>query len=95
MKLINYKKGQHNSQADPYVLKGENGKYYLYVTGCDGVHAYQSDSLTSEYSYIGIVFNMSGKEIGEYMNLSQPYVRKKCMQGRLFIKAYFEGEDNK
>lgn len=46
-------------------------------------------------SYLKYVFNMSGKEIGEYMNLSQPYVRKKCMQGRMFIKAYFEGEDNK
>ncbi len=62
MKLIKYKNGQHNSQADPYILKGSNGKYYLYVTGSDGVHAYQSDSLTSEYSYIGIVFNMSGKK---------------------------------
>ncbi len=62
MKLIHYKKGQFNSQADPYVLKANNGKYYMYVTGCDGVHAYEASSLCGEYTDIGIVFNLPGKK---------------------------------
>ncbi len=62
MKLINFKEGQFNAQADPYILKAEDGKYYLYVTGIDGVHAYVADSLTAEYRYIGIVFKMEGKK---------------------------------
>ena len=62
MKLINYKEGQFNSQADPYILKSAKGKYYLYVSGADGVHAYVADSLTGEYKDIGIVFSLAGKK---------------------------------
>ena len=62
MKLFEYKEGWHNSQADPYILKGANGKYYVYVTGGDGVHAYESDKLESGYNYIGKVFTMQGKK---------------------------------
>lgn len=62
MKLFEYKEGWHNSQADPYILKSSNGKYYVYVTGGDGVHAYESDKLESGYNYIGKVFTMQGKK---------------------------------
>ncbi len=62
MKLIDYKEGQFNSQADPYVLKADNGKYYMYVTGCDGVHAYEATSLCGEYTDIGVVFSLADKK---------------------------------
>ena len=75
MKLINYKEGQFNSQPDPYILKGENGKYYLYVTGGDGVHAYEADSLTGDYKDIGVVFSLAGKK--EYWAPAVSYINGK------------------
>ena len=63
MKLINFKEGQYPSQPDPVLLKAEDGKYNIYVTGVDGVHAYVSDVLTANYEDIGIVFSVdNGKE---------------------------------
>ncbi len=72
MKLINYKEGQFPSQPDPYILKGEDGKFYLYVTGADGVHAYSADALCGEYTDIGVVFAMDGKK--EYWAPSVTYI---------------------
>ena len=62
MKLIHFKEGQFNSQADPYILKAQNDKFYLYVTGSDGVHAFESNGLTEEYKYIGVVFTLNNKK---------------------------------
>lgn len=62
MKLIHFKEDQYNSQADPYVLQAHNNKFYLYVTGIDGVHAYESNGLTEEYNDIGVVFTLSDKK---------------------------------
>ena len=62
MKLINYKEGQFNSQPDPYIIKAEDGKFYIYVTGVDGVRAFVSDSLLGEYEEIGVVFALPGKK---------------------------------
>ena len=62
MKLIHFKQGQFNSQADPYILKADDGKFYLYVTGGDGVHAYCAPDLTAEYTDIGVVFTMENKK---------------------------------
>ena len=63
MKLINFKEGQYPSQPDPFILKTNDGKYYIYVTGIDGVHAYVSNELTQNYEDIGIVFSVpNGKE---------------------------------
>ncbi|MBQ8409430.1 MAG: glycoside hydrolase family 43 protein [Clostridia bacterium] len=59
MKLIDYREGQYPSQPDPYILKA-NGRYYLYVTGADGVHAFASDSLLCGYEDIGSVFCKEG-----------------------------------
>lgn len=72
MKLINFKEGQFNSQADPYILKGENGKYYVYVSGVDGVHAFVAEELTAEYKDIGIVFTMDNKK--EYWAPAVAYI---------------------
>ncbi|MBR2381442.1 MAG: glycoside hydrolase family 43 protein [Clostridia bacterium] len=40
-------------QADPYIFYNE-GRYYLYCTGGDGVHCYTSDKL-SDFVHIGVV----------------------------------------
>ncbi|MBQ9117298.1 MAG: family 43 glycosylhydrolase [Clostridia bacterium] len=60
MKLINYKEGQFPSQPDPFLLRGQDGKFYIYVTGADGVHGYASDALAGEYTDIGRVFHAEG-----------------------------------
>lgn len=60
MKLINFKENQYPSQADPFILKSQDGKYYIYVSGYDGVHAFRAGSLTSEYEDIGIVYSVPG-----------------------------------
>lgn len=63
MRLIPYKEGQYSSQADPFLIRAEDGKFYMYVTGGDGVHAFRADSLTGEYEDIGVVFSVpDGKE---------------------------------
>lgn len=62
MKLIRQKEGQFLSQADPFILCGQDNCFYLYVTGADGVHAFCAETLTSEYRDIGIVFSVPGKK---------------------------------
>ena len=37
---------QNKTQPDPFIFKDDNGKFYIYNTGVDGIHAYSSDSLT-------------------------------------------------
>ncbi|MBQ3017182.1 MAG: glycoside hydrolase family 43 protein [Clostridia bacterium] len=61
MKLINYKDGQPNSHADPFILEAE-GKFYVYATGADGIRAYVADTLTGDYKYIGLVFKNEGSK---------------------------------
>lgn len=53
----------HPTQPDPYIIKS-GGKYYIYATGVDGVHAYASDSLLGEWKYQGNIF--SYKDYKEY-----------------------------
>ena len=40
-------------QADPYIFF-DNGRYYLYCTGGDGVHCYTSDRL-GDFEHVGVV----------------------------------------
>ena len=47
-------------QADPFILKS-GGRYYIYVTGHDGIYAYQSDSLLTGWSYYGRVMTVPGR----------------------------------
>ena len=56
MKLIHFKENQFPSQPDPFLIKANDGNFYLYVTGEDGVHAYKSSELCGDYEDIGIVF---------------------------------------
>ena len=58
MKLIEVKEGQPRSHPDPYILKGNDGKYYVYTTGGKGVHGYVADTLTGDYKYLGLVLQI-------------------------------------
>lgn len=62
MKLIHHKEGQYPSQADPFVIRAHDGKFYMYVSAMDvhGIHAFRSDSLCGEYEDIGVVFAAEG-----------------------------------
>lgn len=54
------------------------------------------NKMPEEYKYIcylKYVYNMSGAEISQKLNISQPLVRKRCMLGKLFIKNYLMGDD--
>ncbi|MCI5524143.1 MAG: glycoside hydrolase family 43 protein [Spirochaetales bacterium] len=46
-------------QADPFILKS-GGRYYIYVTGHDGIYAYESDSLFKGWTYYGLVMTVPG-----------------------------------
>lgn len=56
---VNLEPGQYKGQADPFILKA-GGRYYIYVTGHDGIYAYQSDSLLEGWSYYGKVMTVPG-----------------------------------
>lgn len=57
MKIIDIK---NQSQADPYVIY-DNGKYYLYCTGYEGVPVYESENLEYGWKYMGICFKGEGQ----------------------------------
>ena len=48
------------AQADPYMIKGGDGRYYLYAT--EG-QIYSSDSLFGEWKYEGIRLDMPGQKV--------------------------------
>lgn len=58
MKLIDIK---GMSQPDPYILKSRN-KYYIYCTGIEGVHCYESDDLFGLWKHNGIVLKTDGQK---------------------------------
>ncbi len=45
-------------QADPYVIKASDGRYYLYATGG---HLFSSDSLNDGWEYHGVCVEMEGQ----------------------------------
>lgn len=46
-------------QADPFILENE-GKYYIFTTGIDGVKCYLSNELLGHYIYLGNVYQRQG-----------------------------------
>ena len=64
MKL--YKRKLHDpaplGQADPYMMKASNGKYYIYATGPSGPQLYSSDSLMEGWEYRGCCLDMTGQK---------------------------------
>lgn len=73
-----------NSQADPYVIRTQEGKFVIYVSGFDGVSAYESDTLAGEYQYKGIVFSVEGCK--EYWAPSVIYTHGKYYMYVSFMK---------
>lgn len=55
MQLLEINKETYIGQADPYILESA-GRYYIYTTGNDGVYAYESDNLFSDWKFYGKVF---------------------------------------
>ena len=49
---------QGKTQPDPFIFRDDDGKFYIYNTGVDGIHAYCSDTLTGEWKYEGIILQM-------------------------------------
>ncbi len=47
-------------QADPYLIKGDDGRYYLYSTGG---YLFSSDSLTEGWEYDGVCLKMDGQKV--------------------------------
>ena len=66
MKL--YKRKLHDpaplGQADPYMMKASNGKYYIYATGPSGPQLYSSDSLMEGWEYRGCCLDRTEKLLG-------------------------------
>ena len=58
MKIIDFK---NQSQPDPYIIYC-GGKYYIYCTGFDGVHCYESDDLFKGWKYFGRVLSVEGQK---------------------------------
>ena len=48
------------AQPDPYVIS-DNGKYYMYATGADGVQLYTSDNMI-DWHYAGLCRKSSGEK---------------------------------
>ena len=46
-------------QADPYMFEND-GSFYIFTTGVDGVKCYQSNELLGEYRYLGDVYKRDG-----------------------------------
>lgn len=61
MKLIHFKEGFVNYQPDPYIIKAEDGKYYVYSSSEFGVNVYRADTLFGEYEWLGKAFYEEGK----------------------------------
>ena len=59
MHLLKIQEGAYAGQADPFILKS-GGRYYIYVTGHDGIYAYHSDRLLEGWEYHGKVLEVPG-----------------------------------
>lgn len=49
-------------QADPYMIKAGDGRYYLYASGGEGPQLYSSDHLKESWKYEGRCLDMTGQK---------------------------------
>ena len=49
-------------QADPYMIKAGDGRYYLYASGREGPQLYSSDHLKESWKYEGRCLDMTGQK---------------------------------
>ena len=61
MHLLEVNSDNYIGQADPYILES-GGRYYIYVTGHDGVYLYDSDNLFEGWKYCGMVMTLEGHD---------------------------------
>ena len=54
MKLKFSDNAQGLAQPDPYIIKAQDGNYYIYATGVNGVLVYRSSALDGIWEYLGI-----------------------------------------
>ena len=62
MKLFEYNENTYPCQPDPFILKGNDGKFYIYSTSAVGVQGFVSDTLEGEYKWLGTVYTVKGKK---------------------------------
>lgn len=62
MKLFEFDEKVYPSQPDPYILRGEDGKFYIYSTSAIGVQCFVSDRLDGKYDGLGVVYSVKGKK---------------------------------
>ena len=89
MKLFDYNEGVYPSQPDPYVLRGDDGKFYIYSTSPVGVQAFVSDSLDGEYEGLGVVYMVDSKK--EYWAPAVIYTEGKYY---MYVSNMDEAEDD-
>lgn len=92
MHLLRIDKDNPMGQADPYILKSGD-KYYIYVTGGDGVYAYESDQLFEGWKFYGKVFSMPDNpnalpEFQKYRDYWAPSVIE--LDGMFYMYCSFE-----
>lgn len=46
------------TQPDPFIFRDTDGKYYIYCTGVDGIHAYSADAPDALWHYEGIILSV-------------------------------------
>lgn len=46
------------TQPDPFIFRDDDGKFYIYSTGIDGLHAYSADALDGVWHYEGIILTV-------------------------------------
>ena len=59
MQLLEINKENYIGQADPFIFE-DDGRFYIYTTGKDGIYAYSSDDLFSGWKFEGMVFTFPG-----------------------------------
>ena len=86
---LKIKDGKHPfGQPDPYIIE-DNGNFFIFTTGEDGVHCYQARKITGEYEYLGIVFKRKG-----YKEYWAPAVIKYKENYFLYVSYMHEHSDD-
>ena len=65
MQLLEINKEKYIGQADPFILES-GGRFYIYTTGKDGIYAYSSDELLSDWRFEGRVFHYDNPTVHDY-----------------------------
>ena len=53
---------QGKTQPDPFIFRDGDGRFYIYCTGVDGIHAYSAADMLGEWKYEGIILTVDGAD---------------------------------